>query len=102
METLDIPFRAPHHTITKSALIGGGREITLGEITLAHNGVLFLDEILEYKREILELLRKPMEEGYISLTRQHERFILPSKFLLISASNPCPCGNALIWKFTNI
>ena len=93
METLDIPFRAPHHTITKSALIGGGREITLGEITLAHNGVLFLDEILEYKREILELLRKPMEEGYISITRQHERFILPSKFILISASNPCPCGN---------
>ena len=93
METLDIPFRAPHHTITKSALIGGGRELTLGEITLAHNGVLFLDEILEYKREILELLRKPMEEGYISITRQHERFILPSKFLLISASNPCPCGN---------
>ena len=79
METLDIPFRAPHHTITKSALIGGGRELTLGEITLAHNGVLFLDEILEYKREILELLRKPMEEGYISITRQHERFILPSK-----------------------
>ena len=75
METLDIPFRAPHHTITKSALIGGGREITLGEITLAHNGVLFLDEILEYKREILELLRKPMEEGYISLTRQHEVYI---------------------------
>lgn len=93
MERLYIPFRAPHHTITKSALIGGGREITLGEISLAHNGVLFLDEILEYKREILELLRKPMEEGYISIARQNERFILPSKFLLVSASNPCPCGN---------
>ena len=95
IDNINIPFRTPHHTITKTALIGGGRQLSLGEITLAHNGVLFLDEILEYKRDTLELLRKPMEEGVIILTRNNQRYILPSRFLLVAASNPCPCGNWL-------
>lgn len=89
------PFRCPNHTITKAALIGGGKDIILGEITLAHNGILFLDEILEFKKETLELLRKPLEDGEIVLSRLKERYVLPSKFILIAASNPCPCGKWL-------
>ena len=86
------PFRNPHHTITRTALVGGGKEIKAGEITLAYNGVLFLDEILEFKREILEVLREPLEEKVINITRINGSYKLPSNFLLIAACNTCPCG----------
>ncbi|ASW42933.1 YifB family Mg chelatase-like AAA ATPase [Clostridium isatidis] len=86
------PFRNPHHTITKVALAGGGKEIKAGEITLAHNGVLFLDEILEFKREVLEVLREPLEEKVVRINRLNYSYNLPSNFLLIGAFNPCPCG----------
>ncbi len=89
------PFRAPHHTTTKVALIGGGKEIRAGEITLAHNGVLFLDEILEFKKEVLEVLRQPLEDGVINISRLKENYTLPSNFILVGAFNPCPCGKYL-------
>lgn len=90
--SLNRPFRAPHHTTTKTALIGGGKEIKAGEITLAHNGVLFLDEILEFKKDVLEVLRQPLEDGIINVSRLKESYTLPSKFILVGAFNPCPCG----------
>ena len=93
------PFRAPHHTITKSALIGGGKEIKAGEITLAHKGVLFLDEILEFKKEILEMLRQPLEDKKISIARLKESYTLPSDFILVATLNPCPCGMYLEEEF---
>ena len=86
------PFRNPHHTITKIALVGGGKEVKAGEITLAHNGVLFLDEILEFKRDVLEVLREPLEEKVININRVNGTYKLPSNFLLVGAFNPCPCG----------
>ncbi|MGL5353296.1 MAG: YifB family Mg chelatase-like AAA ATPase, partial [Clostridium sp.] len=86
------PFRTPHHTITRTALVGGGREIKAGEITLAHNGVLFLDEILEFKKDVLEVLREPIEEKVINISRLSGSYKLPSNFLLVGAFNPCPCG----------
>lgn len=86
------PFRNPHHTITKIALVGGGKEIKAGEITLAHNGILFLDEILEFKRDVLEVLREPLEEKVININRINGTYKLPSNFLLVGAFNPCPCG----------
>lgn len=89
---IERPFRAPHHTTTKTALIGGGNEIKVGEITLAHNGVLFLDEILEFSNELLEVLRQPLEEGIINISRLRENYTLPSKFILVGAFNPCKCG----------
>ena len=89
------PFRSPHHTITKTALIGGGQDVRAGEITLAHNGVLFLDEILEFKKEILELLRQPLEDKVINISRLKESYTLPSNFILVGTFNPCPCGKML-------
>ena len=86
------PFRTPHHTITRTALVGGGKEIRAGEITLAHNGVLFLDEILEFRRDVLEVLREPLEEKVINISRLSGSYKLPSNFLLVGAFNPCPCG----------
>ena len=86
------PFRTPHHTITRTALVGGGKEIKAGEITLAHNGVLFLDEILEFRRDVLEVLREPLEEKVINISRLSGSYKLPSNFLLVGAFNPCPCG----------
>lgn len=86
------PFRSPHHTTSKCGLIGGGREGKAGEITLAHNGVLFLDELLEFKRDVLEVLREPLEEKVINLNRDNKNYKLPSNFLLVAAYNPCPCG----------
>lgn len=86
------PFRAPHSTITKTALVGGGSDVKAGEITLAHNGVLFLDEILEFKRDVLEILREPLEEKVININRINGTYKLPANFLLIAACNPCPCG----------
>ncbi len=87
------PFRAPHHSITNQALVGGGSDGRLpGEISLATQGVLFLDEILEFKRDTLELLRQPLEERRINISRVHGKFSYPADFILVAAANPCPCG----------
>lgn len=95
------PFRSPHHTTTKVSLIGGGKEIKAGEITLAHNGVLFLDEILEFKKEVLEVLRQPLEDGIINISRLKESCTLPSNFILVGTFNPCPCGKFLQNDYKN-
>ena len=86
------PFRAPHHSVSPSALLGGGATPRPGEITRAHRGVLFLDELGEFRRDTLEALRKPLEDGYVSVTRSNRTLEFPCRFLLIAASNPCPCG----------
>lgn len=86
------PFRAPHHTISAPALVGGGSPPRAGEITLAHRGVLFLDELGEFDRSTLEALRQPLEEGRVSIARAQGRLELPSRFVLVAAANPCPCG----------
>ncbi|MFC1545786.1 YifB family Mg chelatase-like AAA ATPase, partial [Gemmatimonadota bacterium] len=86
------PFRAPHHTITTAALAGGGGIPRPGEISLAHNGVLFLDELPEFPSRVLDVLRQPIEEGRILLVRSARSFLFPSRFLLAAAMNPCPCG----------
>ena len=86
------PFRAPHHTISAAALVGGGSPPRAGEITLAHRGVLFLDELGEFDRATLEALRQPLEEGRVLIARAQGRLELPARFVLAAAANPCPCG----------
>ncbi|MBI4605547.1 MAG: YifB family Mg chelatase-like AAA ATPase [Planctomycetes bacterium] len=86
------PFRAPHHTISYSGLVGGGTRLRPGEVTLAHRGVLFLDELPEFNRRALEALREPLEEGAITLGRSAGCVTFPARFLLVAAMNPCPCG----------
>ena len=87
------PFRSPHHTASRVALTGGGAHAKPGEISLAHNGVLFLDEMPEYSRSLLETLRQPLEDGVITVSRQQATIEYPANFMLIASMNPCPCGN---------
>ncbi len=87
------PFRAPHHTSSVFSLIGGGAKPRPGEISLAHNGVLFLDELPEFPRSVLEVMRQPLEDRSITISRAHSKVSFPAKFILITAQNPCHCGN---------
>ncbi|MCP5512037.1 MAG: YifB family Mg chelatase-like AAA ATPase [Leptospiraceae bacterium] len=89
---LNRPFRSPHHTSSDISITGGGKTISAGEVTLAHRGILFLDELCEFKSSVIQSLREPMEEGSITISRANYHLTYPASFLLIAATNPCPCG----------
>ncbi len=86
------PFRSPHHTTSHAGLVGGGRQIRPGEITLAHRGVLFLDELPEFPQTVLEVLRQPLEDKIVTISRASDTLTFPSNFILVAAQNLCPCG----------
>ncbi len=86
------PFRAPHHTASRAALVGGGALLRPGEVSLAHRGVLFLDELPEFSRDSLEALRQPLEEGWVTISRRSGTSLFPAACTLVAAMNPCPCG----------
>src|SRR5690606_21493089 len=88
------PFRAPHHTTSSAGLIGGGSVPRPGEVSLAHRGVLFLDELLEFPRYVLDARRQPMEDGFVTLARASTSVRFPARFSLVAATNPCPCGRS--------
>ena len=86
------PVRAPHHTATGPSLVGGGTNPRPGELSLAHHGILFLDEFAEFPRNVLEMIRQPLEDGYVTVSRAKGTMTFPAEFMLLAAMNPCPCG----------